>query len=113
MTRLTMHRLIVLSAFALATNLQLHAASYTVTDLGTLGGTESFANGLNASGQVSGASYLNGDTGYHTFLWKPTTTNGGSGTKTDLGTLGGSQSFGNALNASGQVAGESSTTGNV
>jgi probable HAF family extracellular repeat protein len=108
-----MHRLIVLSAFALATNLQLHAASYTVTDLGTLGGSESFANALNASGQVSGASYMLGDAAYHTFLWKPTTANGASGTKTDLGTLGGSQSFGDALNASGQVTGESATTGNA
>src|SRR3954470_21242016 len=113
MTHLTMHRFIVLSAFALATNLQLNAASYTVTDLGTLGGSESFANTLNANGQVSGASYMVGDADYHTFLWKPTTANGASGTKTDLGTLGGSQSFGNALNSSGQVAGESSTTGNV
>src|SRR3954468_12922134 len=113
MTLLTMHRLIVLSAFALATTPQLHAASYTVTDLGTLGGSESFANGLNASGQVSGASYMLGDADYHTFLWKPTTANSSSGTKTDLGTLGGSQSFGNALNSSGQVAGESAITGNV
>src|SRR4051795_4058184 len=113
MTRLTMRRFILLWAFALAVTPQAHAASYTVTDLGTLGGSESFANSLNASGQVSGASYMLGDADYHTFLWKPTTANGASGTKTDLGTLGGSQSFGNALNASGQVTGESATIGNA
>jgi probable HAF family extracellular repeat protein len=61
-----------------------HAAQYTVTDLGTLGGTESFGSGLNASGQVAGASYTTGGAAYHTFLWKPTTPNGASGTKTDL-----------------------------
>src|SRR4051812_30425057 len=113
MTRSTMHRFFALSALALSVTTTAHAASYTVSDLGTLGGSESFANGLNASGQVSGASYMLGDADYHTFLWKPTTANGASGTKTDLGTLGGSQSFGNALNATGQVTGESATTGNA
>ena len=87
--------------------------AYTITDLGTLGGTESFGSGLNASGQVAGASYTIGGAAYHTFLWKPTTPNGASGTKTDLLTLGGTQSFGNGLNASGQVAGESFTTGDA
>ena len=98
---------------ALSFTAAAHAASYTVTDLGTLGGTESFGSGLNASGQVTGASYTSGDVAYHTFLWKPTTPNGASGTKTDLGTLGGTQSFGNGINASGQVTGESSTTGDA
>ena len=98
---------------ALSVTAAAHAASYTVTDLGTLGGTESFGSGLNASGQVAGASYTTGGAAYHTFLWKPTTPNGASGTKTDLGTLGGTESFGNGLNASGQVTGESSTTGDA
>jgi probable HAF family extracellular repeat protein len=98
---------------ALSVTTAAYAASYTVTDLGTLGGTESFGSGLNAGGQVTGASYTTGGAAFHTFLWTPTTPNGASGTKTDLGTLGGTQSFGNGLNASGQVAGESSTTGDT
>ncbi len=103
----------MLSAFALSVTTAAHAASYTITDLGTLGGTESFGSGLNASGQVAGASYTTGGAAYHTFLWTPTTPNGASGTMTDLATLGGTDSFGNGLNASGQVAGESSTTGDA
>ncbi len=105
--------IIVFSVLALPVTTAAHAASYTITDLGTLGGSESFGSGLNASGQVAGASYTTGDADYHTFLWKPTTPNGASGTKTDLGTLGGTQSFGNGLNASGQVTGESFTTGDA
>jgi probable HAF family extracellular repeat protein len=106
----TIDWIVVLSAFALSVTTAAHAASFTVTDLGTLGGTESFGSGLNASGQVTGASYTTGDAAYHAYLWKPTTPNGASGTKTDLGTLGGTQSFGNGLNASGQASGESFTT---
>src|SRR6476661_8862149 len=103
----------MLSAFVLSAPTTAHAAQYTVTDLGTLGGTESFGNGLNAGGQVAGASYTTGGAAYHTFLWNPATPNGASGAKTDLGTLGGTQSFGNGLNVSGQVTGESFTTGDA
>src|SRR6187401_912248 len=103
----------MLSALALSLTTAAQAASYTVTDLGTLGGTESFGSGLNASGQVAGASYMAGDANIDAFLWRPTAPNGASGTKSGLGTLGGAHSFGNGLNASGQVAGESATTGNA
>jgi probable HAF family extracellular repeat protein len=45
------------------------ADSYTITDLGTLGGTSSFAFGLNASGEVVGYSDVAGNTAQHAFLY--------------------------------------------
>ena len=59
---------------------------YTVTDLGTLGGTFSFAGGINNRGSVEGFSTLPGDTASHAFLWQ-------NGAMTDLGTLGGPNSL--------------------
>src|SRR3990172_5711909 len=106
----TIDCLVVLTAFALSVTAAAHAAQYTVTDLGTLGGTESFGSGLNASGQVAGASDRTGDSRTHAFLWKPSMLNGTSGTMYNLGSLGGTESNGSAINASGQVSGSSLTT---
>jgi probable HAF family extracellular repeat protein len=51
-----------------------------MTDLGTLGGTYSAAQAINASGTVIGQSYLPGDTGIDPFIYS-------NGTMTDLMTL--------------------------
>jgi probable HAF family extracellular repeat protein len=59
---------------------------YTVTVLGTLGGTFSQAGGLNNRGSVAGFSTLAGDQTVHAFLEQ-------KGGMTDLGTLGGPNSF--------------------
>lgn len=61
---------------------------YTVTDLGTLGGTFSIAYGINDKGQIDGFSTIPGDGATHAFVVE-------NGVMTDLGTLGGpnSQSF--------------------
>src|SRR3989442_1451639 len=107
----TTNCIIVLSALALPVTTAAHAASYTVTDLGTLGGTESFGSGLSAGGQVAGASYTTGDSPTHAFLWKPSTPNGTSGSMYDLGTLGGTESNGISINTNGQVAGSSLKNG--
>ena len=69
-------------------------------DLGTLGGSESFATAINDSGQVTGSATR--PTGPHAFLWDGTT-------MLDLGTLGGSVSGGAAMNDSGQVTGSAPT----
>src|SRR5579871_5643088 len=59
---------------------------YTVTDLGTLGGTFSLGYGINHSGLVAGvATVSNGN--QHAYTWY-------RGTITDLGTLGGANSVG-------------------
>ena len=67
-------------------------AAYIILDLGTLGGTRSYAYGINASGQVVGYSYTTDDAATHAFR---TAANGaiipGPG-GSDLGNLGGTGS---------------------
>ena len=80
-----------------------HAVRWTgtiPTDLGTLGGTKSYGRGINDSGQVAGEAYFSGNANFHAVRWTGTTAE-------DLGTLHGfaGASKGNAINASGQVAG--------
>jgi probable HAF family extracellular repeat protein len=73
----------------LAAHAQSNAAPkvrYTIKDLGTLGGSFSFAGGISDSGWVQGNSSLPGDNVTHSFLWR-------NGVMTDLGTLGGPNSL--------------------
>lgn len=98
-----------LAALALAalTGTSVRAQTYTVTDLGSLGGATT-PLGINASGQVTGASVAS--SGYaHAFVWTPSSRNGTIGTIRDLGLP---KNFngatGHAINDLGQVAGEGS-----
>jgi probable HAF family extracellular repeat protein len=80
--------------------------SYTLTDLGTLGGTFTVPFGLNDAGQVVGESRTaNANNGTHPFLWDSSTG------MQDLGTLGGSypNSAAYAINSQGMVAGQAVT----
>ena len=86
------------------------AQMYTVTDLGTLGGTSSEARGINSSGQVIGFSNITGDGAVHAFRTAP---NRAINPATDdLGTLGGAYSFAYGINDAGQAVGLANTTGN-
>jgi uncharacterized repeat protein (TIGR02543 family) len=89
-----------LLAVNLATSIAWAQAAYTVTDLGTLGGSSSFALGINASGQVVGRSDL-ADGNSHAFLYSDST-------MYDLGAMGGNSSLARAINDSGQVVGSAS-----
>ena len=92
----------VVISFAAATI----AKAGAITDLGTLGGSFSFANGINDSGQVVGFSSTAGDATVGAFLYS-------GGVMTNLGSLGGSASEANGINASGQVVGYSSEAGSA
>jgi probable HAF family extracellular repeat protein len=76
----------------------------TITDLGTLGGSASYAYGINPAGQVVGESWTMGDRVAHAFLWE-------KGVMTDLGAPVGAFSRALAINPAGQVVGESTADG--
>jgi probable HAF family extracellular repeat protein len=78
-----------------------------IINLGTLGGSFSFANAMNNRGHVVGIalntvpdpySFLGLGTETHAFVWR-------DGFMEDLGTLGGPDSWGSAVNENGKVVG--------
>ncbi len=81
-----------------------HDAHYTITDLGTLGGSFSIAFGINDAGGVTGAANTASENA-HPFLWS-------AGKLTDLGTLGGPNGSAGGPNGNNEAVGpvETSTT---
>lgn len=76
-------------------------AQYATTTLGTLGGAESSALGLNDHGEVVGTSAINAQGWLHAFLWS-------NGKMQDLGTVGNNRdSAAVAINNSGVIVGNS------
>lgn len=88
--------------FVLTFALPAVAQNYSITDIGTLGGTYSIAVSINDYGEVVGySSTLKGET--HAFLYLR------DRTLLDLHTLGGTNSFAAAITNSGVLIGESQT----
>ena len=89
------------------TPLTLHAFFWEngrMVDIGTLGGSCSFAYALNNYGQVAGQATLAGDQEDHPFIWE-------QGKMKDLGALGGTYGFASWLNDSGEAVGGASNEG--
>jgi probable HAF family extracellular repeat protein len=78
-----------------------NAVNYSIIDLGTLGGSESKAYGINNSGQVVGFAQTSAGL-YRAFLYT-------GGAMNDLGTLGGTQSYAFGINNVGEVVGYGTT----
>ena len=90
--------LLIVWAIEVAISSSTSAVTYTITDLGTLGGTRSWARGMNEAGQVVGVADTTGNAAEHAFLYS-------NGTMQDLGTLGGAYSDAADVNEAGQVVG--------
>jgi probable HAF family extracellular repeat protein len=92
------------------TNGSYHAMVYngSWTDLGTLGGAESLAAAINASGQVAGYSQA-ADGSTNAFLWTPGGKDGVASNPQmkNLGNLGSPACEGFSINSSGQITGYS------
>jgi probable HAF family extracellular repeat protein len=87
----------VLTVAASAAATASHPRSYSITDLGTLGGSFSAASAINNRGQIVGSSSLSVDTVFHAFLYS-------HGRMTDL-FPGSANSDASDINNRGQIVG--------
>lgn len=81
------------------------AQTYRLTDLGTLGGSNSLAYGINDFGQPVGTSYHAGNASYSATYW--------NGIANNLGAVGGANGVAYGINNYGEAVGYSMTTGNM
>jgi probable HAF family extracellular repeat protein len=101
-----MNRNAVLLAILVAAG-RLSAGPFTITDLGTLGGTNSSASAINSSGQITGVSLLAGNSTSNGFLYQ-------LGSMASIGALTngpGGGSDGVDINSAGEIAGFSVSPG--
>ncbi len=99
------HALLFACALALASGSFARAETYSITDLGTLGGANgSGALALNGRGTTAGYSFVQGTNFVHAMLNR-------YGAVEDLGTLGGTQSLARSVNAVGDAVGWAYPTG--
>jgi len=88
-------------------NNAFHAVAWSgnsISDLGTLGGAQSFGQAINNSGTIVGFSDIAGNGAFHACSWS-------NGSVVDLGTLGGTNSSAQAVNSLGQIVGYSDLPG--
>ncbi len=107
-----MYRMITFASIVLLFSISIAwgDVQYTVTDLGTLGGTYCYAIGINNIGQVVGVTCTigEGDTTFHAF--RTSANNPINPNTDDLGIFGVTKSFAHGINNSGQVVGTNDTS---
>src|SRR5881394_3735400 len=94
--------LVIVACLSLLTQKASGEIRYSITDLGTLGGANSYAGGINNAGQVTGRSETGNFVGSnlpveHAFLF--------DGTMHDISVATPYQGLGFAINSAGHVAG--------
>jgi probable HAF family extracellular repeat protein/T5SS/PEP-CTERM-associated repeat protein len=101
---------VLLAAALVAMSLceRAHAAAGDILNLGTLGGTSSYAFGINTGGTVVGSAFIAGDASSHAFKHP----GNAGGVMQDLGTLGGRHSEARGINDGGAVVGYAHTANN-
>jgi probable HAF family extracellular repeat protein len=92
--------LVIVPVLALAAPLAAAPPLYRITDLGTLGGTQSQASAINDNGDIAGTSLTTGDAEIRAFLYS-------NGVMQPLGTLSGGDTYGNGINNARLVVGDS------
>jgi MYXO-CTERM domain-containing protein len=97
-----MQKSIAVLFLALAIPTLCSAASYSISDIGLIGGTVSVGVAISANGQVTGYFSTNG-VNYDAFLY--------DGVAHDLGPFAGGNTVGSDINSTGQVVGYSQAVG--
>ena len=97
----------LLIAALLPVGLSLHAATYDITDLGALGGSQSAAYGINASGRAVGSAFLTDNTANAAVLFS-------TGGNIEIGNFGGiNVNEARGINASGAIVGINALPGDT